>query len=75
MRDKEDLIHRMKINFVEAALGMEAQVPTLEGEQEIRIDPGTQPGATLRLRGEGMPRLRRRGRGDLKVVIGRDGAD
>ncbi len=69
MRDGEDLIHRMKINFVEAALGMEARVPTLEGEQEVRIESGTQPGATLRLRGEGMPRLKRRGRGDLKVVI------
>ena len=69
MRDGEDLIYRMKINFVEAALGMEASVPTLEGEQEVRIDPGTQSGATLRLRGEGMSRLRRRGRGDLKVVI------
>ena len=69
MRDGEDLIHRMKINFVEAALGMEARVPTLEGEQEVRIESGTQPGATLRLRGEGVPRLKRRGRGDLKVVI------
>jgi molecular chaperone DnaJ len=35
----------------------------------VRIEPGTQPGATLVLRGEGMPRLRRRGRGDLKVVV------
>ena len=69
MRDGEDLIHRMKINFVEAALGMEARVPTLEGEQEVRIESGTQPGATLRLRGEGVPRLKRRGRGDLKIVI------
>lgn len=69
MRDGEDLIHRMKINFVEAALGMDANVPTLEGEQEVRVEPGTQPGATLRLRGEGMPRLRRRGRGDLKIVV------
>ena len=69
MRDGEDLIHRMKINFVEAALGMEARVPTLEGEQEVRIESGTQPGATLRLRGEGVPRLKRRGRGDLKVVV------
>jgi molecular chaperone DnaJ len=33
------------------------------------VDPGTQPGATLTLRGDGMPRLRRRGRGDLKVVV------
>jgi molecular chaperone DnaJ len=69
MRDGEDLIHRMKINFVEAALGAEAEVPTLEGSSDIRIEPGTQPGTTLTLRGEGMPRLRDRGRGDLKVVV------
>jgi molecular chaperone DnaJ len=69
MRDGDDLIHRMRINFVEAALGTEAEVPTLEGRIGVRIEPGTQPGTTLTLRGEGMPRLRRRGRGDLKVVV------
>jgi molecular chaperone DnaJ len=69
MRDGDDLIHRMKINFVEAALGTEAEVPTLGGGAEVRIEPGTQPGTTLTLRGEGMPRLRRRGRGDLKVLV------
>jgi molecular chaperone DnaJ len=69
IRDGEDLVHRMRINFVEAALGIEAEVPTLDGTAPVRIEPGTQPGTTLRLRGEGMPRLRRRGRGDLKVVV------
>jgi molecular chaperone DnaJ len=69
MRDGNDLIHRMRVNFVEAALGTEAEVPTLEGTTAVRVEPGTQPGTTLTLRGEGMPRLRRRGRGDLKVVV------
>lgn len=69
MRDGEDLIHRMRVNVVEAALGTDVEVPTLNGGSEVRIEPGTQPGATLRLRGEGMPRLRGRGRGDLKVVV------
>jgi molecular chaperone DnaJ len=69
MRDGEDLVHRMRVSFVEAALGTDAEVPTLEGTAPVRIEPGTQPGATLRLRGEGMPRIRRRGRGDLKVVV------
>ena len=69
MRDGDDLIHRMRVNFVEAALGTEAEVPTLEGTTAIRVAPGTQPGTTLTLRGEGMPRLRRRGRGDIKVVV------
>ena len=69
MRDGDDLIHRMRVNFVAATLGSEAEVPTLEGKTQVRIEPGTQPGATLTLRGEGMPHLRRRGRGDLKVVV------
>jgi len=69
MRDGEDLLHRMRINFVEAALGTEVEVPTLDATTQVRIEPGTQPGTTLRLRGEGMPRIRRRGRGDLKVVV------
>jgi molecular chaperone DnaJ len=69
MRDGEDLVHRMRVSFVEAALGTEAEVPTLEGKTPVRVEPGTQPGATLVLRGEGMPRIRRRGRGDLKVVV------
>ena len=69
MRDGEDLVHRLRISFVEAALGVETEVPTLDGTTPVRIEPGTQPGKTLRLRGEGMPRMRRRGRGDLKVVV------
>jgi molecular chaperone DnaJ len=69
IRDGEDLVHRMKISFVDAALGVEAEVPTLDGTAPVRIEPGTQPGATLKLRGEGMPRMKRRGRGDLKVVL------
>jgi molecular chaperone DnaJ len=59
----------MKISFVDATLGAEVDVPTLEGPRVVRLEPGTQPGATLNLRGDGMPRLRRRGRGDLKVVV------
>lgn len=69
MRDGEDLIHRMRVSFVDAALGTEAEVPTLEGYSGVTVEPGTQPGATITLRGEGMPRLRRRGRGDIKVLV------
>jgi molecular chaperone DnaJ len=69
MRDGDDLIHRMKVSFIGAALGKEMEVPTLDGPTPVRIEPGTQPGTTLTLKGEGMPRIRRRGRGDLKVVV------
>ncbi len=69
VRDGEDLVHRLRINFVEAALGAEVEVPTLDGAVPVSVESGTQPGKTIRLRGEGMPRIRRRGRGDLKVVV------
>jgi molecular chaperone DnaJ len=69
MRDGDDLVHRMRISFVEAALGVETEVPTLDGTAPVKVESGTQPGTTLTLRGEGMPRIRRRGRGDLKVVV------
>jgi molecular chaperone DnaJ len=69
LRDGDDLIHHMRVSFVDATLGAEVNVATLEGPRTVRLDAGTQPGATLTLGGDGMPRLRRRGRGDLKVVI------
>jgi molecular chaperone DnaJ len=69
MRDGDDLIHRARVSIIEAALGTEIEVPTLDGSREVRVESGTQPGTTLSLGGEGMPRLRRRGRGDLKVVV------
>jgi molecular chaperone DnaJ len=69
VRDGEDLIHRLKVSFVGASLGTDVEVPTLDGPTSVRVEAGTQPGATLRLRGEGMPRIRGRGRGDLKVVV------
>ena len=69
VRDGEDLIHRLKVSFVNAAVGTEVEVPTLDGPTTVNVEAGTQPGATLRLRGEGMPRIRGRGRGDLKVVV------
>jgi molecular chaperone DnaJ len=59
----------MKVSFIGAALGTEVEVPTLDGPTPVRVEPGTQPGTTLTLAGEGMPRIRRRGRGDLKVVV------
>ncbi|HEY6581035.1 MAG TPA: molecular chaperone DnaJ [Rubrobacter sp.] len=69
LRDGEDLVHHMRVSFVDATLGAEVDVPTLDGSKAVRLEPGTQPGATLTLRGDGMPRLRRRGRGDLKIVV------
>jgi molecular chaperone DnaJ len=44
-------------------------VPTLEGDEELEISPGTQPGAVVRMRDRGLPSLRGRRRGDLHVVM------
>ncbi|HCJ10522.1 MAG TPA: molecular chaperone DnaJ, partial [Clostridiales bacterium] len=68
-RDGADLHVERKIGFAQAALGAEISVPTLEGEATLKIPPGTQPGQRFRLRGKGMPRLRRSGSGDLIVRV------
>ncbi len=44
-------------------------MPTLEGATEVVLEPGTQPGERVVVRGRGMPRLRRNGRGDLQVLV------
>ena len=70
MREGDDLWHVLIIGYPQAALGAEVTVPTLEGPTTIKIQPGTQPGETIRLRGKGMPRFRGYGKGDLLVRIG-----
>jgi molecular chaperone DnaJ len=68
-RRGDDLIVQVAINVAQAALGDRIPVPTLEGEELVEIPPGTQPGHVIRLRGRGIPHLRRNGRGDLLVVV------
>jgi molecular chaperone DnaJ len=64
-----DIILDLVINVAQAALGDEVTVPTIDGEERLRIAPGTQPGHVARLRGRGVPHLRRDGRGDQIIVI------
>jgi len=68
-RYRDDLLYNLTIGFVQAALGTEVQVPTLEGNTSLRIQPGTQPGEVVKLRGKGMPRFRGYGRGDMQVRV------
>ena len=74
-RDNDDLVLRRDINMAEAALGATIRVPTLDGEDvDLSIPAGTQSGSQFRVRGYGVPRLRRDGRanqrrGDLKVLV------
>jgi molecular chaperone DnaJ len=69
VREGDDLLTALDVPAPVAALGATLEVPTLEGTAEVEVSPGTQPGAVLTLRGQGMPALRRGRRGDLRVVI------
>jgi molecular chaperone DnaJ len=64
-----DLVHRHTVAVTQAALGATFDLETLDGEESIAVEPGTQPGHLLRLRGRGVPVLNGRGRGDLIVEI------
>jgi molecular chaperone DnaJ len=69
VRDGDDLLTAVDVSAPLAALGTTIEVPTLEGPVELEIPPGTQPHETLVLRGRGMPSLRGRRAGDLRVVV------
>ena len=69
-REGHDLILRQRANIAQAALGAKLVVPTLEGEAEVVIPPGTQTGDVIQLRGQGVPHLgSRKQRGDELVTI------
>ncbi|MEA2386231.1 MAG: molecular chaperone DnaJ [Thermoleophilaceae bacterium] len=69
LREGNDLIAVVDVPAPAAALGTTVAVPTLEGDEEIEIEPGTQPGAVITLPGRGMPALRRGRPGDQIVVV------
>lgn len=68
-RDGENLHYDAYVNFVDAVLGESIEVPTISGKAKIKIEPGTQSGKTLRLKGKGLPVLQGYGTGDLMVHI------
>lgn len=68
-REGTDLLLDLPINIVQAALGDEISIPTLNGDIQIAVPPGTQHGKTLRIKEQGVPHLRRNGRGDLVVTV------
>lgn len=68
-RKGDDLYVGVPISFPQAALGAVIKVPTLFGEEELEIPPGTQSGKTFILKGKGIPHLRGRGRGDQYVTV------
>jgi len=69
-RQDTELFYELPLTITQAALGARVTVPTATGEEQIEIKPGTQPGSEIRLRGKGVPHLRRSGvRGDLHVLV------
>lgn len=68
-RRDENLYCNVPISFAQSALGAEIQVPTLDGEETVKIPEGTQTGTTFRLRGKGMPVLGDRRRGDQYITV------
>jgi molecular chaperone DnaJ len=69
VRDGDDLVYRLDVTMVEAALGTTAYIPALDGDIEVQLKPGTQPGEVKTYRSRGVPVLQGYGRGDLKVVV------
>ena len=69
IRDGNDLIYNLMLDFPTAALGGTAEVPTIEGRARLKIAAGTQPGKVLRLRGKGLPQMNGGNHGDLLVNV------
>jgi molecular chaperone DnaJ len=68
-RRGQDIIFKLNVNIVQAAVGDQIEVPTLDGPVEISIPAGTQYGQTFRLPGKGMPDVRGGRRGDQYVLV------
>ena len=70
VRHGVDLTHRIRLGMAEAALGKQITVPLVDGDShDMEVPAGTQPGSVFRIPRQGMPRLRRRGRGDLLIEV------
>jgi molecular chaperone DnaJ len=69
VRDGNDLYFSLFVSFPDAALGAPIEIPTLDGKVKIKLEPGTQPGKLLRLKGKGLPEVNSYGKGDLLVHV------
>ncbi|MFN2219623.1 MAG: DnaJ C-terminal domain-containing protein, partial [Anaerolineae bacterium] len=68
-REDTNILLELDLNVAQAALGDKIVVPTLDGDDELVIPAGTQTGEVFKLRGKGVPHLRRNGRGDQLVMV------
>jgi molecular chaperone DnaJ len=70
IRDENDLIYNLLLPISTVVIGGTVEVPTVDSKVKVKIDPGTQPGKILRLKGKGLPSVNSYGNGDLLVNIG-----
>ncbi|MBI2859980.1 MAG: molecular chaperone DnaJ [Chloroflexi bacterium] len=68
-REGDDVIYKLPINFAQAALGAEVEVPTLYGKSKVKIPAGSQTDHTIRLKDKGIARLHKSGKGDQLVLL------
>ncbi|MEE8419179.1 MAG: molecular chaperone DnaJ, partial [Dehalococcoidales bacterium] len=69
VRDDDDILYELPVNFAEAALGVELEVPTLDGNVKLKIPSGSQAGQVFKLKNKGIPHLNRRGQGSQLVSL------
>ena len=69
IRDENDLVYNLLLSIPMAALGSTVEIPTIDGKAKVKIEPGTQPGKVLRLRGKCLPNVNGYGNGDLLVNV------
>jgi molecular chaperone DnaJ len=69
LRNGDDIIYELPVNFAQAALGDEVELPTLNGKTKLKIPAGSQAGRIFRIKGQGIPHLNKGGRGDELVVL------
>lgn len=68
-REGDNIVYELSVSFPTAALGGNIEVPTVDGKVRIKIDPGTQAGKILRLKGKGIPALNGYGKGDQLIYV------
>lgn len=68
-RHGADLVFDLALSFSQAALGTKVEIPTPHGSQSVKVPAGVETGNVIRLRGQGLPHLRGRGRGDVLVRV------
>ena len=68
-REEDDLVTEVPVSIAQAALGTKLSLTTLDGDEDLVVPAGTQPGHQFVLRGRGVPRLHGRGRGDLRAIV------